>query len=370
MNPLISLGYDALSTALNPCARERDILTEIRLAHFALDRESEQVAELFERLESDFNIRFDLDRLDVDENLEEVRIMKDHWVRGQAAENALVLDRYLGWLHQCADAIGDENLEALPANVKALVEAQDERDRLQVYLNAFREVFQEHLGQLPTDEPLSHGELHDAIIARLRSDRSQINELIATAEGQKRAIVKALSATLSTNLPDGRSIRADLAVDRPWEELAEFLLAQIVSLKAKIESYERVGQGGEKPPAPVVIQEKVEAKKPAPAPRRTAKPIALPAEESKPIVAISQAGWPYLTSPEIMIHYIRLRVNGAEHGRACVEANVHPSERTLVSGNFASTVQRARERTGIDREEYFDALLKRWQLRASIRRAA
>jgi hypothetical protein len=370
MNVLITLGYDALASALNPSPRERAILAEIRLAHLALDRDSELVTDLFERLESDFNIRFDLDRLDVEENLEEVRIMKDHWVRGQAAENALVLDRYLGWLHQCADAIGEEDIAALPANVKALVEARDDRDRLEVYLNAFREVISEQLGKLPTDVPLSHGELADEIIARLKSDSSQINELIAIAEGQKRAIISALGEALAKKLPDGSEQLTVIDAEKPWEELAQALVAQVVSLKAQLEAYERVGQGGEKPPAPVVILEKVEAKKPAPAPRKIAKPADPSLEESKPVGLLSQVGWPYLTSPEIMVQYVRLRANGTEHGRACAEASVHASERTQVSANLASTVQRAKDRLGIDREEYLDALLRRWQLRASIGRAA
>ena len=360
MNALVGLGYSFLKGKLS--LEDQAVLGELQIAHQNLVVESAQVQELFEALEADFNITFDLDRLDVDENLEEIRIFRSQIQHVQAQTDAEALNRYLGLLHQCVDALGEDDLDALPANVKALVESRDDRDRYEVYLSAFRDVLSEHLGHLPSDTPLSHGELADAVIARLKSDRSMINDLVATAEGQKQALLKALGEAVAKKLPNGSEELTVLDARLPWEDISSALLDQIGKLKARIQEFERVGQGGEKPPAPVVIGAKVEPKKPALAPGRPKK------QEAPPRVSLPS--WNYVSSPEIMVEYVRVRANGMDHERACREANVDPAERTTVSANMATTVQRAKEFSGVEREEYLANLLGRWRIRASIRRAA
>lgn len=425
MNALLGLGYSFLKGKLS--LEDQAVLGELQIAHQNLVVESAQVEELFEALEADFNITFDLDRLDVDENLEEIRIFRSQVQHVQAQTDAEALNRYLGLLHQCVDALGEDDLDALPANVKALVEARDDRDRYEAYLSAFRDVVSEHLGNLPSDTPLSHGELADAVIARLKSDRSIINDLVATAEGQKQAILQALCLANERRISKTTTELIVVDADSDWQHLHQALLSQIgnlkglieefqssqeslahqavelvrfrtaltalknsdlvqehvdilpadlaelvehfrakmgeiANLKARLREFERVGQGGEKPPAPVVIVAKVEPKKPAPASGRPKK------QEAPPRVSLPS--WNYVTSPEIMVEYVRVRANGMDHARACREANVEPAERTTVSANMATTVQRAKEYSGVEREEYLANLLERWRVRASIRRAA
>ncbi len=188
-------------------------------------------------------------------------------------------------------------------------------------------------------------EENEKLIEADREFRNALSELFHKEFDPELASANMLCQAVEARIDENESLKKDLE-----------------AAKAQIEAFERVGQGGEKPPAPVVIVAKVEPKKPAPAPGRPKKAEAPP--------RVSLPSWNYVTSPEIMVEYVRVRANGMDHARACREANVEPAERTTVSANMATTVQRAKEYSGVEREEYLANLLERWRVRASIRRAA